>query len=71
MASSTYLRFRSILNDFDPKAVRVELYADGVGGAAPLRQEMKRVRQLDGVSGVYVYSALCLQPACKWTIRRG
>ena len=46
-----------LFNDLDPKAVRVELYADGVLGAAPLRQEMKRVRQLDGVSGGYVYSA--------------
>jgi starch phosphorylase len=35
-------------NDFDPKAVRVELYADGAGGNAPVRQEMKRVCQLDG-----------------------
>jgi starch phosphorylase len=45
------------LNDLDPKAVRVELYADGVMGGAPVRQEMKRVRQLAGASGGYVYSA--------------
>ena len=32
------------LNDLDPKAVRVELYADGINGDAPVRQEMKRVR---------------------------
>jgi hypothetical protein len=32
------------LNDLDPKAVRVELYADGVNGGAPVRQEMKLVR---------------------------
>ena len=32
------------LNDLDPKAVRVELYADGVNGGAPVRQEMKRIR---------------------------
>ena len=36
------------LNDLDPKAVRVELYADGVNGGEPVRQEMKRVRQLAG-----------------------
>jgi starch phosphorylase len=45
------------LNDLDPKAVRVELYADGVMGSAPVRQEMKRVRQLAGESGGCVYSA--------------
>jgi starch phosphorylase len=45
------------LDDLDPKAVRVELYADGVMGGAPVRQEMKRVRQLAGASGGYVYCA--------------
>ena len=34
------------LNDLDPKAVRVELCADGVMGSAPVRQEMKRDGQL-------------------------
>ena len=37
--------------------MRVELYADGVKGGAPVRQEMKRVRQLADASGGYVYSA--------------
>jgi len=41
------------LNDLDPQAVKVELYADGVMGSAPVRQEMKRIR---GASGSYVYS---------------
>ncbi|MGA2511099.1 MAG: alpha-glucan family phosphorylase [Candidatus Acidiferrales bacterium] len=45
------------LNDLDPKAVRLELYADGVMGSAPVRQEMKCVRQLASASGSYVYSA--------------
>jgi len=45
------------LNDLDPKAVRVELYADGLNGDAPVRQEMKRVRQVAGVPGGYLYSA--------------
>ena len=45
------------LNDLDPKAVRVALYADGMNGGAPMRQEMKRVRRLAGASGGYVYSA--------------
>ena len=37
--------------------MRVELYADGVMGSAPVRQEMKRVRQLGSASSGYVYSA--------------
>ncbi|MGD0470161.1 MAG: alpha-glucan family phosphorylase [Terriglobales bacterium] len=45
------------LNDLDPEAVLVELYADGVMGSAPVRQEMKRVRHLAGAPGDYVYSA--------------
>jgi starch phosphorylase len=45
------------LHDLDPEAVRVELYADGVMGGVPVRQEMKRIRQLDSASGGYVYRA--------------
>jgi starch phosphorylase len=45
------------LNDLDPRAVRVELYAEGVAGSVPVREEMKRVRQLAGASGTYAYSA--------------
>jgi starch phosphorylase len=45
------------LNDLDPGAVRVELYADGVNGGGPVRQEMKRTRQPATVDGGYVYRA--------------
>ena len=45
------------LNDLDPNAVRVELYADGVNGGDPVRQEMKRGQQPAGVAGGYIYSA--------------
>jgi starch phosphorylase len=44
-------------NDLNPKAVRVELCADGVMGSASVRQEMKLAGQLAGASGGYVYSA--------------
>ena len=43
------------LGDLDPKAVRVELYADGANGGSPVRQEMKRVGQLPGAPGGYSY----------------
>jgi glycogen phosphorylase len=59
------------LNDLDPKAVRVELYADGIAGSHPFRQEMKRVRQLAGISGGYVYSAAvsAARPQADYTAR--
>ena len=43
------------LNDLDPKAESVELYADGIYGGIPVRQEMKRVRQPTGASGGCIY----------------
>jgi glycogen phosphorylase len=45
------------LDDVDPDAVRVELYAEGVNGDGPVRQEMQRVRQLVGAAGGYAYRA--------------
>jgi starch phosphorylase len=45
------------LNDLDPDAVRIELYAEGMNGGAPVRQAMNRSRQVDGVPGGYVYNA--------------
>ena len=59
------------LGDLDPQVVRVELYADGAVGSAPVRQEMKRVRQLAGVSGGYVYGTTVPagRPAADYTAR--
>jgi starch phosphorylase len=45
------------LNDLDPVTVCVELYADGVLGKDAVRQQMKSIRQIDGASGGYVYTA--------------
>ena len=59
------------LNDLDPNAVRVELYAIGVKGGNPVRQEMKLVRPLVGASGGYVYSAAvsAARPPADYTAR--
>jgi starch phosphorylase len=59
------------LDDLDPKAVRVELYADGVNGGSPVRPEMNRVRPLAGASGGYVYSAVvsAARPPADYTAR--
>jgi starch phosphorylase len=40
----------------DPDSVRVELYADGVNGGEPERQEMRRGQQLTEANG-YIFSA--------------
>ncbi len=45
------------LNDLAPQAVRVEVYADGVNGGSPVRQEMTRGQTLTGAAGGWLYSA--------------
>ena len=59
------------LNDLDPHAVRVELYADGVGGDKPMRQEMKLVRRADETAGASIYRAAvsAARPATDYTAR--
>ena len=59
------------LGDLDPSAVRIELYADGVNGDGPVRQEMERVRQLPGGAGGYAYRAPvpAIRPATDYTAR--
>jgi starch phosphorylase len=62
---------QAYLNELDPNAARVELYADGVNGGDPVRQEMERVRQLAAVSGGYAYRARvpATRPATDYTVR--
>jgi starch phosphorylase len=50
------------LQGLDPKAVRVELYADGINGNPPVRQEMTCLHPLADESGGYVYSATVSEP---------
>ncbi len=59
------------LNDLAPKAVCVELYADGVDGGSPVRQELKCIRQLAGASGGYVFSGVVssARPAMDYAAR--
>ncbi len=59
------------LDDLDPESVRVELYADGVGDGAAVRQEMRRVRQLVGAASGYAYRAgvSAARPATDFTAR--
>ena len=58
------------LSNLDPNTVRVELYANGVNGGEPVRQEMMRGGQLVGANG-YIYSAQVpsTRPATDYTAR--
>jgi starch phosphorylase len=59
------------LHGLDPKAVRVELYADGIKGSPPVRQEMTCLHPLADESGGYVYSATvaAARPPADYTAR--
>jgi len=46
---------QAYLDELDPDAVRVELFANGENGASPETVEMKRVRQLVGATNGYAY----------------
>ena len=52
-----FIEVQVFLNGLDPAAVRVEIYADGVNGDSPLRQEMKITGKRAGAPGASVYSA--------------
>jgi starch phosphorylase len=58
------------LGSLDPESVRIELYADGVNGGEPERQEMRRGQQLTEANG-YIYSAQvpATRPATDYTAR--
>jgi starch phosphorylase len=55
----------------DPDGVRVELYANGVGGDSPVRQQMATVRRLEGQTPGHVYHAQvpATRPAADFTAR--
>jgi starch phosphorylase len=59
------------LNGLDPNVVRVELYADGIDGNSPIRQEMTRVRPPAGETrgGIYCASVPATRPAADYTAR--
>jgi starch phosphorylase len=59
------------LDDLDPEAVLVELYAEGIRDGGLVRQEMKRVRQLGGATIGYVYRVQvpAARPATDYTPR--
>jgi starch phosphorylase len=59
------------LHGLDPKAVRVELYADGIKDSPPVRQEMTCLHPLADESGGYAFSATvpATRPPADYTAR--
>jgi len=59
------------LDDLDPNAVRVELFAEGAEGDHPVCHEMKPMSQLAGTSGGHVYGARipATRPSADFTAR--
>ena len=59
------------LHGLDPKTVRVELYADGIKGSPPVRQEMTLLHPLADEAGSYIYSATvsASRPSADYTAR--
>ncbi len=60
-----------LLHSLDPKAVRIELYADGIDNGEPVREEMKRVGPLPDASPGCTYRATvpATRPARDYTPR--
>jgi starch phosphorylase len=58
-------------DNLDFKAVRVELYAEGIMNSIPARQQMTLLRQLVGTAGGYVYGASVssARPSTDYTVR--
>jgi starch phosphorylase len=59
------------LNDIDPDAIRIELYADGIDGGSPLLYEMKRTGQPAEKTNGYIYAVQVSaeRPATDYTAR--
>jgi starch phosphorylase len=59
------------VQDLDPEAVRVELYANGLNDDGPVRRQMTRLRRVEGADGGHVYGARvpATRPATDYTAR--
>jgi glycogen phosphorylase len=57
------------LDGLDPHAVRVEIYADGAGGAPAVRHEMKPVDRGAGAAPVYAAQVPATRPVNDYAVR--
>ena len=58
-------------NDLDPETVKVELFANGINGEAPIVQKMTRGTKIEGTANGYHYNAsvTATRPALNYTAR--
>lgn len=58
-------------NDLDPKALVVELYAEGIDGGVPIRQELKLIQKQTGSDKPHLYRATvsATRPVADYTPR--
>jgi starch phosphorylase len=66
-----FIRVDVFLKDLGPDSVRVEVYAEGLQGEDPVRQEMTRLHALPGDASGFTYSATVssARPATDYTPR--
>lgn len=65
------VQVQAFLDDLDPDAVRVELYAEGQNGAAPVTQPLSRGEHLVGSTNGFTYTAVipATRPMADYTPR--
>jgi glycogen phosphorylase len=66
-----FFEVQVFFRDLDPRSVRVELYANGINGGDPAREEMKSEQPQPDASGVRVFRAAvaATRPASDYTPR--
>jgi glycogen phosphorylase len=66
-----FFRVQAMLDDLDPEAVRVELYAEGQNGETPERRPMSRGERLVGAVNGFMYTAQipAIRPAADYSPR--
>jgi glycogen phosphorylase len=66
-----FFQVQVYLDDLDPEAVKVELYAEGLNGGAPIRHSMKRGDRLFGSANGFTYRVRvpATRPAADYTPR--
>jgi starch phosphorylase len=59
------------LNELTPDAIKVELFAEGLNGNDPIKQEMKRLKEIADIKGGYIYAAQVVEnrPSSDYTPR--
>jgi glycogen phosphorylase len=59
------------LNQIDPDSVRMEIYADGINGGSPVKQDMNLISKAADIAGgcLYIAQVSASQPATDYTAR--